>query len=235
MRTRGALRGYVGDYSVPLNKSSRIEVALCYSLSVCSYINVRTRGALRGYVGDYSVPLNKSSRIEVALCYSLSVCSYIDVRTRGALRGYVGDYNISLNKSSRIEVALCYSLPVCSYIDVRTRGALRGYVAASPRGNLAVVSRSITCQVARIVVVAQFFWLDNTVAYKVKKKYGNLGPGVVMVQVEKGHQGLGISLAGHKDRNRMAVFVCGINPKGSAYKTGGIQVGDEILEVSSEI
>ncbi|XP_054277487.1 multiple PDZ domain protein-like isoform X4 [Macrosteles quadrilineatus] len=70
---------------------------------------------------------------------------------------------------------------------------------------------------------------------KVKKKYGNLGPGVVMVQLEKGHQGLGISLAGHKDRNRMAVFVCGINPKGSAFKTGGICVGDEILEVNGVV
>uniref|UniRef100_A0A1B6GME1 PDZ domain-containing protein n=1 Tax=Cuerna arida TaxID=1464854 RepID=A0A1B6GME1_9HEMI len=76
---------------------------------------------------------------------------------------------------------------------------------------------------------------EQYVQDKVKKKYGNLGPGVVMVQVEKGHQGLGISLAGHKDRNRMAVFVCGINPKGSAFKTGGIQVGDEILEVNGVV
>lgn len=53
-----------------------------------------------------------------------------------------------------------------------------------------------------------------------------------MVQLERGCQGLGLSLAGHKDRNCMAVFVCGLNPKGAAYRTGGIQVGDEILEVS---
>lgn len=66
---------------------------------------------------------------------------------------------------------------------------------------------------------------------KVKKKYSSMGPGVLMVQLEKGPQGLGLSLAGHKDRNRMAVFVCGINPKGSAHKTGAIHVGDEILEV----
>ncbi|KAI4469015.1 multiple pdz domain protein [Holotrichia oblita] len=32
----------------------------------------------------------------------------------------------------------------------------------------------------------------------------------------------------------MAVFVCGINPTGAAYRTGGIQVGDEILESSEE-
>lgn len=52
-----------------------------------------------------------------------------------------------------------------------------------------------------------------------------------MVQLERSVQGLGLSLAGHKDRKCMAVFVCGLNPKGAAYRTGGIEVGDEILEV----
>jgi hypothetical protein len=32
----------------------------------------------------------------------------------------------------------------------------------------------------------------------------------------------------------MAVFVCGLNPNGAASRTGGIQVGDEILEVTSD-
>ncbi|KAF5275206.1 hypothetical protein FQR65_LT04239 [Abscondita terminalis] len=53
-----------------------------------------------------------------------------------------------------------------------------------------------------------------------------------MVQLERGQKGLGLSLAGHKDRNCMAVFVCGLNPNGEAYKMGGIEVGDEILEVN---
>ncbi|KAL3288734.1 hypothetical protein HHI36_003169 [Cryptolaemus montrouzieri] len=66
---------------------------------------------------------------------------------------------------------------------------------------------------------------------KVRKKYANLGHSIVMVQLERSSQGLGLSLAGHKDRNCMAVFVCGLNPKGAAFKTGGIEVGDEILEV----
>lgn len=69
------------------------------------------------------------------------------------------------------------------------------------------------------------------VSDKVRKKYANLGHSIAMVQLERSSQGLGLSLAGHKDRNCMAVFVCGLNPKGSAYKTGGIEVGDEILEV----
>jgi len=54
---------------------------------------------------------------------------------------------------------------------------------------------------------------------------------VLMVVLEKDRRGLGISLAGHKDRNRMAVFICGLNPKGVAHKNGGLLIGDEILEV----
>ncbi|XP_024873680.1 uncharacterized protein LOC112455763 isoform X2 [Temnothorax curvispinosus] len=67
---------------------------------------------------------------------------------------------------------------------------------------------------------------------KIQKKYQNLGHKVVMVTLEKDRRGLGISLAGHKDRNRMAVFVCGLNPKGAAYKNGGLLIGDEILEIN---
>ncbi|XKL59692.1 hypothetical protein PGB90_000708 [Kerria lacca] len=67
---------------------------------------------------------------------------------------------------------------------------------------------------------------------KVKKKYGHLGNEILIVELEKSSNGLGISLAGHKDRTKMASFVCGINPNGAAYKTGKIKVGDEILEVS---
>ncbi|KAF6216480.1 hypothetical protein GE061_000822, partial [Apolygus lucorum] len=70
---------------------------------------------------------------------------------------------------------------------------------------------------------------------KVKKKYGNLGHGVLMVELEKSSNGLGISLAGHKDRNKMAVFICGLNPRGSANKAGILRVGDEILEVNGVI
>lgn len=70
---------------------------------------------------------------------------------------------------------------------------------------------------------------------KIQKKYQSLGHKVILVKVEKDRRGLGISLAGHKDRNRMAVFVCGLNPKGAAHKTGEISVGDEILEVNFSI
>ncbi|XP_011266396.1 uncharacterized protein LOC105257462 isoform X2 [Camponotus floridanus] len=67
---------------------------------------------------------------------------------------------------------------------------------------------------------------------KIQKKYQNLGHKVLMIVLEKDRRGLGISLAGHKDRNRMAVFICGLNPKGAAHKNGGLLIGDEILEVN---
>jgi len=86
-----------------------------------------------------------------------------------------------------------------------------------------------------VLVISQLtVALAPHVADKVKKKYGALGHSVLTVQLERGRQGLGLSLAGHKDRSRMAVFVCGLNPNGAASRNGGIQVGDEILEVTSD-
>ncbi|CAG2102660.1 unnamed protein product, partial [Medioppia subpectinata] len=67
---------------------------------------------------------------------------------------------------------------------------------------------------------------------KVQKKYGDLNGYAFLVDLCKGLSGLGISLAGNRDRTKMSVFVCGLHPKGSAYKDGRIQIGDEILEVN---
>lgn len=54
---------------------------------------------------------------------------------------------------------------------------------------------------------------------------------VYLVKLEKDRRGLGISIAGHKDRNKMAVFICGLNPNGPAAKISRLKIGDEILEV----
>ncbi|CAG5024539.1 unnamed protein product [Parnassius apollo] len=44
---------------------------------------------------------------------------------------------------------------------------------------------------------------------------------------------LGLSLAGHRDRSKMVVFVYGMHPTGAAAKaTPAVKVGDEILEVN---
>lgn len=65
----------------------------------------------------------------------------------------------------------------------------------------------------------------------VARRYGNL-PGVLhMIELEKGKTGLGLSLAGNRDRSRMSVFVVGIDPGGAAGRDGRMTVGDELLEV----
>ncbi|XP_060807866.1 uncharacterized protein LOC106131717 [Amyelois transitella] len=69
---------------------------------------------------------------------------------------------------------------------------------------------------------------------KIRKKYGSLGDSVLAVKLERSPRaGLGLSLAGHRDRSKMAVFVCGLNPAGAAAKSSpAVKVGDEILEVN---
>ncbi|XP_025414266.1 multiple PDZ domain protein-like isoform X4 [Sipha flava] len=78
---------------------------------------------------------------------------------------------------------------------------------------------------------------------KAKKKYENLCDGkdggisevlVVMLERSPG-SGLGLSLSGHKDRTKMAVMICGLNPNGPAAKSGCLRVGDEILEVNGVV
>ena len=66
---------------------------------------------------------------------------------------------------------------------------------------------------------------------KIQKKYGDLPGELHLIDLQKGTGGLGISLAGNKDRTVMSVFVCGLNPQGVAFKDGRIKTGDEILEV----
>ncbi|XP_050740153.1 multiple PDZ domain protein-like isoform X3 [Eriocheir sinensis] len=70
---------------------------------------------------------------------------------------------------------------------------------------------------------------------KIQKKYGDLKGEVVVVELQKGANGLGISLAGNKDRTVMSAFVCGLNPNGNAFKDGRIKVGDEVLEVNGNV
>uniref|UniRef100_A0A3Q0RMN0 Multiple PDZ domain crumbs cell polarity complex component n=1 Tax=Amphilophus citrinellus TaxID=61819 RepID=A0A3Q0RMN0_AMPCI len=67
------------------------------------------------------------------------------------------------------------------------------------------------------------------------QRYGSL-PGVLhMIELEKGKTGLGLSLAGNRDRSRMSVFVVGIDPNGAAGRDGRMVVGDELLEINGEV
>ncbi|KAE8279054.1 Multiple PDZ domain protein Multi-PDZ domain protein 1 [Larimichthys crocea] len=66
-------------------------------------------------------------------------------------------------------------------------------------------------------------------------RYGSL-PGVLhMIELEKGKTGLGLSLAGNRDRSRMSVFVVGIDPNGAAGRDGRMVVGDELLEINGQV
>ncbi|KAH9366589.1 hypothetical protein HPB48_010909 [Haemaphysalis longicornis] len=69
---------------------------------------------------------------------------------------------------------------------------------------------------------------------KIERKYQELkaaGGELLMVELQKGPSGLGLSLAGNKNRSRMSVFVCGLHPNGQAARDGRIRVADELLEV----
>jgi len=55
---------------------------------------------------------------------------------------------------------------------------------------------------------------------------------VLLITLNKGSNGLGISLAGHKDRSQMAIYICGLNPQGNAARFGDLKVGDLIVEVN---
>ncbi|XP_075303323.1 multiple PDZ domain protein isoform X17 [Opisthocomus hoazin] len=67
------------------------------------------------------------------------------------------------------------------------------------------------------------------------QRYGNLPGELHMIELEKGRTGLGLSLAGNKDRSRMSVFIVGIDPNGAAGKDGRLQIADELLEINGQI
>ncbi|XP_045878404.1 multiple PDZ domain protein isoform X2 [Meles meles] len=69
----------------------------------------------------------------------------------------------------------------------------------------------------------------------IRERYGTLTGELHMIELEKGRSGLGLSLAGNKDRSRMSVFVVGIDPNGAAGKDGRLQVADELLEINGQI
>ncbi|NWS42890.1 MPDZ protein, partial [Probosciger aterrimus] len=70
---------------------------------------------------------------------------------------------------------------------------------------------------------------------KIVQRYGSLPGELHMIELEKGRTGLGLSLAGNKDRSRMSVFIVGIDPNGAAGKDGRLQIADELLEINGQI
>ncbi|KAK1165444.1 inaD-like protein [Acipenser oxyrinchus oxyrinchus] len=70
---------------------------------------------------------------------------------------------------------------------------------------------------------------------KIRQKYGDLPGELHMIELEKDQHGLGLSLAGNRDRSRMSVFVVGVNPEGPAGRDSCLHVGDELLEINNQI
>ncbi|XP_070564544.1 multiple PDZ domain protein-like [Ptychodera flava] len=70
---------------------------------------------------------------------------------------------------------------------------------------------------------------------KISNKYGDIPGELFLIELEKNEYGLGLSLAGNKDRNKASVFIVGIRPDGAAAQDGRIKVGDEILEINGTV
>ncbi|XP_034358209.1 inaD-like protein isoform X3 [Arvicanthis niloticus] len=70
---------------------------------------------------------------------------------------------------------------------------------------------------------------------KIRQRYADLPGELYIIELEKDKNGLGLSLAGNKDRSRMSIFVVGINPEGPAAADGRMQIGDELLEINNQI
>ncbi|XP_013421813.1 multiple PDZ domain protein isoform X5 [Lingula anatina] len=70
---------------------------------------------------------------------------------------------------------------------------------------------------------------------KLQRKYGDLNGVLHLLEIERGSNGLGLSLAGNKDRSTMSVFVVGIDKDGLAFQDGRIRIGDELLEVNGQV
>uniref|UniRef100_A0A669PFB7 PATJ crumbs cell polarity complex component n=1 Tax=Phasianus colchicus TaxID=9054 RepID=A0A669PFB7_PHACC len=74
-----------------------------------------------------------------------------------------------------------------------------------------------------------------TFAEKIRQRYADLPGELHIIELEKDKNGLGLSLAGNKDRSRMSIFVVGINPDGPAGRDGRMHIGDELLEINNQI
>ncbi|KAF0041597.1 hypothetical protein F2P81_005129, partial [Scophthalmus maximus] len=67
------------------------------------------------------------------------------------------------------------------------------------------------------------------------ERYADLQGELLSVELEKERQGLGLSLAGNRDRSLLSIFVVGLHPGGAAARDGRIRVGDELLEINNQI
>uniref|UniRef100_A0A8C9TIW9 PATJ crumbs cell polarity complex component n=1 Tax=Scleropages formosus TaxID=113540 RepID=A0A8C9TIW9_SCLFO len=77
--------------------------------------------------------------------------------------------------------------------------------------------------------------MEEELEKRIRQRYGELPGELLLVELEKDRQGLGLSLAGNRDRSCMSIFVVGITADGPAGRDGRIRVGDELLEINNQI
>uniref|UniRef100_A0A670ZXG1 PATJ crumbs cell polarity complex component n=1 Tax=Pseudonaja textilis TaxID=8673 RepID=A0A670ZXG1_PSETE len=76
---------------------------------------------------------------------------------------------------------------------------------------------------------------DEEEENKIRQRYAELPGELHIIELEKDKNGLGLSIAGNKDRSHMSIFVVGISPDGPAGKDGRMHIGDELLEINNQI
>ncbi|XP_016137767.1 inaD-like protein [Sinocyclocheilus grahami] len=69
----------------------------------------------------------------------------------------------------------------------------------------------------------------------IRQRYADVPGELLIVELEKDRNGLGLSLAGNRDRSCMSIFVVGITAGGPASRDGRIKVGDELLEINNQV
>ncbi|KAA0712136.1 Multiple PDZ domain protein [Triplophysa tibetana] len=69
----------------------------------------------------------------------------------------------------------------------------------------------------------------------IRQRYAELPGELLIVELEKDRNGLGLSLAGNRDRSCMSIFVVGIPAGGPAGRDARIRVGDELLEINNQV
>ncbi|RVE74143.1 hypothetical protein OJAV_G00038390 [Oryzias javanicus] len=67
------------------------------------------------------------------------------------------------------------------------------------------------------------------------ERYGDLQGELLCVELDKDRHGLGLSLAGNRDRSCLSIFVVGLHPGGPAARDGRVRVGDELLEINDHV
>ncbi|XP_077441094.1 inaD-like protein isoform X2 [Vanacampus margaritifer] len=69
-----------------------------------------------------------------------------------------------------------------------------------------------------------------------RDRYGDLRGELLSVELDKeAGGGLGLNLAGNRDRSTLSVFVVGLRPGGAAAADGRVRVGDQLLQVNDHV